>query len=36
MDFFCCRGCDSPSVFAFMLDAEHGGYFSIKPAADEL
>jgi pentatricopeptide repeat protein len=34
VDFFCCPRFDSPSVFASLLDAERGGYFSIKPAAD--
>ena len=34
IDFFCCPRFDSPSVFASLLDAEHGGYFSIKPVAD--
>jgi Domain of unknown function (DUF5911) len=30
VDFFCCPRFDSPSVFASLLDAERGGYFSIK------
>ena len=34
IDFFCCPRFDSPSVFASLLDAERGGYFSVKPAAD--
>jgi pentatricopeptide repeat protein len=34
VDFFCCPRFDSPSVFASLLDAERGGYFSIKPVAD--
>ena len=34
VDFFCCPRFDSPSIFASLLDAERGGYFSIKPAAD--
>ena len=34
VDFFCCPRFDSPSVFASLLDAERGGYFSIKPATD--
>jgi pentatricopeptide repeat protein len=34
VDFFCCPRFDSPSVFASLLDAERGGYFSIKPAAE--
>jgi GH15 family glucan-1,4-alpha-glucosidase len=34
VDFFCCPRFDSPSVFASLLDAEGGGYFSIKPATD--
>ena len=34
VDFFCCPRFDSPSVFASLLDADRGGYFSIKPAAD--
>jgi GH15 family glucan-1,4-alpha-glucosidase len=34
VDFFCCPRFDSPSVFASLLDAERGGYFSIRPASD--
>ena len=34
VDFFCCPRFDSPSVFASLLDAERGGFFSIKPAGD--
>jgi GH15 family glucan-1,4-alpha-glucosidase len=34
VDFFCCPRFDSPSVFASLLDAEHGGFFSIKPSGD--
>jgi pentatricopeptide repeat protein len=34
VDFFCCPRFDSPSVFASLLDADKGGYFSIKPATD--
>src|ERR1700756_427875 len=34
VDFFCCPRFDSPSIFASLLDAERGGHFSIKPAAD--
>jgi pentatricopeptide repeat protein len=34
VDFFCCPRFDSPSIFASLLDAEHGGFCSIKPAAD--
>jgi GH15 family glucan-1,4-alpha-glucosidase len=33
-DFFCCPRLDSPSMFCPLVDAEKGGYFSIKPAAD--
>ena len=32
VDFFCCPRFDSPSVFASLLDADGGGFFSIKPA----
>jgi pentatricopeptide repeat protein len=35
VDFFCCPRFDSPSVFASLLDADRGGFFSIKPAGDE-
>jgi pentatricopeptide repeat protein len=35
VDFFCCPRFDSPSVFASLLDADGGGYFSIKPASDD-
>ena len=34
VDFFCCPRFDSPSVFASLLDADGGGFFSIKPASD--
>ena len=34
VDFFCCPRFDSPSVFASLLDAERGGFFSIKPTRD--
>jgi pentatricopeptide repeat protein len=34
IDFFCCPRFDSPSIFASLLDADGGGYFSIKPATD--
>src|SRR5262245_15153441 len=34
IDFFCCPRFDSPSVFCSLLDAENGGFFSIRPAAD--
>ncbi len=34
IDFFCCPRFDSPSVFCSLLDADKGGYFSIKPATD--
>src|SRR5690348_3123307 len=34
VDFFCCPRFDSPSVFASLLDAERGGFCSVKPAAE--
>jgi len=34
VDFFCCPRFDSPSIFASLLDAERGGYFSIRPTTD--
>ena len=34
VDFFCCPRFDSPSVFASLLDADGGGFFSIKPATE--
>ncbi|HUA40075.1 MAG TPA: glycoside hydrolase family 15 protein [Streptosporangiaceae bacterium] len=34
IDFFCCPRFDSPSVFGSLLDAEKGGYFRIRPVAD--
>ncbi|MGH3166379.1 MAG: glycoside hydrolase family 15 protein, partial [Trebonia sp.] len=34
VDFFCCPRFDSSSVFASLLDAERGGFFSIRPAGD--
>ena len=35
VDWFCCPRFDSPSVFASLLDADRGGYFSIKPDRDD-
>ncbi len=31
VDWFCCPRFDSPSVFASLLEHEHGGYFRISP-----
>jgi GH15 family glucan-1,4-alpha-glucosidase len=31
LDWFCCPRFDSPSVFASLLDAEHGGFYRIAP-----
>src|SRR6266576_2560853 len=31
VDWFCCPRFDSPSIFASLLDREHGGHFSIAP-----
>ena len=31
IDWFCCPRFDSPSVFASLLDHEHGGHFQIAP-----
>ena len=35
VDWFCCPRFDSPSVFASLLDADHGGYFTIAPDRDD-
>jgi GH15 family glucan-1,4-alpha-glucosidase len=35
VDWFCCPRFDSPSVFASLLDADHGGYFRICPDRDD-
>jgi GH15 family glucan-1,4-alpha-glucosidase len=35
VDWFCCPRFDSPSVFASLLDADHGGYFRISPDRDD-
>jgi len=35
VDWFCCPRFDSPSVFASILDADHGGYFRIAPDRDD-
>jgi GH15 family glucan-1,4-alpha-glucosidase len=35
VDWFCCPRFDSPSVFASLLDADHGGYFRIRPDRDD-
>jgi GH15 family glucan-1,4-alpha-glucosidase len=34
IDWYCCPRFDSPSVFAAILDAEHGGLFRIAPDCD--
>ena len=34
VDFFCCPRFDSPSVFGSLLDAEKGGFFTIRPAGE--
>ena len=31
IDWYCCPRFDSPSVFAAILDADHGGLFRISP-----
>jgi GH15 family glucan-1,4-alpha-glucosidase len=31
IDWYCCPRFDSPSVFAAILDADHGGLFRIAP-----
>jgi GH15 family glucan-1,4-alpha-glucosidase len=33
IDWYCCPRFDSPSVFAAILDAGHGGLFRIAPTA---
>src|SRR5258706_3590559 len=35
IDFLCLPSFDSPSVFAALLDAEHGGRFQIAPQLDD-
>jgi GH15 family glucan-1,4-alpha-glucosidase len=34
IDWYCCPRFDSPSVFAAILDADHGGLFRISPDRD--
>jgi GH15 family glucan-1,4-alpha-glucosidase len=34
IDWYCCPSFDSSSVFAAILDAEHGGHFRIAPECD--
>jgi GH15 family glucan-1,4-alpha-glucosidase len=34
VDWFCTPRFDSPSVFATLLDADHGGYFRVGPDTD--
>src|SRR4029453_6125924 len=34
IDWYCCPRFDSPSVFAAILDADHGGLFPIAPDGD--
>jgi GH15 family glucan-1,4-alpha-glucosidase len=36
IDFFCFPDFDSPTIFAALLDAEKGGYFSIRPSIEGL
>jgi GH15 family glucan-1,4-alpha-glucosidase len=35
IDGYCCPRFDSPSVFAAILDADHGGLFRISPDGDD-
>jgi GH15 family glucan-1,4-alpha-glucosidase len=35
VDWYCCPRFDSPSVFASLLDADHGGYFRVGPDRDD-
>ena len=35
VDWFCSPRFDSPSVFASLLDAEHGGYFRVAPEGSD-
>ncbi len=35
VDWHCCPRFDSPSVFASLLDADHGGYFRVGPDRDD-
>jgi len=35
VDWFCAPRFDSPSVFASLLDADHGGHFTIRPDRDD-
>jgi GH15 family glucan-1,4-alpha-glucosidase len=34
VDWFCAPRFDSPSIFGSLLDADRGGHFRIRPAAD--
>ena len=34
IDWYCCPRFDSPSVFAAILDADHGGLFRVSPDCD--
>ncbi len=35
VDWFCCPRFDSPSIFASLLDADHGGHFRMAPDRDD-
>jgi GH15 family glucan-1,4-alpha-glucosidase len=36
IDFCCFPRCDSPTIFAALLDARRGGRFAIRPAQAEI
>ena len=35
VDWYCSPRFDSPSIFAALLDADHGGHFALRPAGGE-
>jgi len=35
IDWFCAPRFDSPSIFASLLDAKHGGHFSVRPESND-
>ena len=35
IDWYCCPSFDAPSVFGAILDKDHGGFYALRPTAEE-